>query len=349
MAALLVKHGRPGFYFRVIEEGDVEAGDEIVQVASGPESMSVSEINALLYLPPHPRERLERALQIPALSRGWRRSFAALLEQHSTESAAAGNAGLGPAASPPPAWRGFRPFRVSRKIAETNDVTSLILEPADGHPGAVALPGQFVIVRLGPSATPAMTRSYSLSRAFRCGVLSPQHQTRSPRHRQHLHRRRAPARRPRATRCAPRQLHAAAGHAARCPAERRHRRDAGSRDAPRARCGRIAARCLVAARHPQRPRACLRRRGARTPGQASSPSQPCLLQHARSRRSPRGRFRQHRTSGSAPAPATQCAARRRLLSLRTGHVHERPHDRPPRVGRRTRSHPHRIVRRRGHP
>ena len=134
MAALLVKHGRPGFYFRVIEEGDVEAGDEIIQVASGPESMSVSEINALLYLPPHPRERLERALQIPALSRGWRRSFAALLEQHSTESAATGNAGLGPAASPPPAWRGFRPFRVSRKIAETNDVTSLILEPADGHP-----------------------------------------------------------------------------------------------------------------------------------------------------------------------------------------------------------------------
>lgn len=164
MAALLVKHGRPGFYFRVIEEGDVEAGDEIIQVARGPESMSVFEINALLYLPPHPRERLERALRIPALSRGWHHSFAALLDHRSTESATAGNAGLGPAASPPPAWRGFRPFRVSRKIAETNSVTSLILDPADGHPGAVALPGQFVIVRLGASTAPAMTRSYSLSR-----------------------------------------------------------------------------------------------------------------------------------------------------------------------------------------
>lgn len=163
-AALLVKHGRPGFYFRVIEEGDVEAGDEIIQVACGPESMSVFEINALLYLPPHPRERLERALRIPALSRGWHHSFAALLKQRSTESATAGNAGLGPAARPPPAWRGFRPIRVSRKIAETNSVTSLILDPADGHPGAVALPGQFVIVRLGPPAAPAMTRSYSLSR-----------------------------------------------------------------------------------------------------------------------------------------------------------------------------------------
>ena len=33
MAALLVKHGRPGFYFRVLEEGEVEAGDEIALVA----------------------------------------------------------------------------------------------------------------------------------------------------------------------------------------------------------------------------------------------------------------------------------------------------------------------------
>jgi len=161
MAALLVKHGRPGFYFRVIEEGDVAAGDEITQVADGPERMSVFEVNALLYLPPHPRERLERALKIPALSRGWHRSLAALLAQK--DKPASGNAGLGPAASPPPAWRGFRPFRVSRKIAESSNVTSLILEPADGQPVATALPGQFVVVRLGSSATAAMMRSYSLS------------------------------------------------------------------------------------------------------------------------------------------------------------------------------------------
>ena len=45
MAALVVKHGRPGFYFRVLDEGEVEAGDEITQVASGPERMSVFEIN----------------------------------------------------------------------------------------------------------------------------------------------------------------------------------------------------------------------------------------------------------------------------------------------------------------
>jgi hypothetical protein len=54
--------------------------------------MSVVEINALLYLPTHPRERLERALRIPALSRGWHRSFEALLEQRK-ENKAAGNPG----------------------------------------------------------------------------------------------------------------------------------------------------------------------------------------------------------------------------------------------------------------
>ena len=36
MAALLVSHGRPGFYFRVIEEGEVEAGEEIIKLAREP-------------------------------------------------------------------------------------------------------------------------------------------------------------------------------------------------------------------------------------------------------------------------------------------------------------------------
>jgi ferredoxin-NADP reductase/MOSC domain-containing protein YiiM len=163
MAALLVKHGRPGFYFRVLEEGEVEAGDEIIQVASGPERMSVAEIDALLYLPGHPRDRLERALRIPTLSAGWRRSFEALLTQERKGGATTGNAGLAAASGPPPAWRGFRPLRVSRKVRESGNVTSLLLEPADGQPIATALPGQFVVLRLGPASAPPLMRSYSLS------------------------------------------------------------------------------------------------------------------------------------------------------------------------------------------
>src|SRR5258708_2521007 len=65
MPALLVARGRPGFYLRVLEEGEVGEGDEIVQVATGPERMSIAEIDALLYKPGHDPSALVRALRIP--------------------------------------------------------------------------------------------------------------------------------------------------------------------------------------------------------------------------------------------------------------------------------------------
>lgn len=164
MAAMLVAHGRPGFYFRVIEEGEVGARDEIVQVAAGPEGMTVSEVNALLYLPGHPTNQLEQALRIPALSQGWRASFEALLDRQRSGGVASGSPGLTAATGPPPAWTGFRPLRVSRKNRESGSVTSLVLEPTDGRALAAALPGQFVVLRLKPVPdAPALLRSYSLS------------------------------------------------------------------------------------------------------------------------------------------------------------------------------------------
>jgi ferredoxin-NADP reductase/MOSC domain-containing protein YiiM len=160
MAALLVARHRPGFYLRVLEEGEVEAGDEIVQVGAGPERMTVSEIDALLYLPGRSRSQLERALRIPALSAGWRGSFQALLAKEEGGGATTGDTGVGT----PPAWTGFRKVRVSRKSRESASVTSLVLESVDGLPLTAALPGQFVVLRLGlaPDA-PAQMRSYSLS------------------------------------------------------------------------------------------------------------------------------------------------------------------------------------------
>jgi len=76
MPALLVSHHRPGFYFRVLTEGAVRAGDEITRLAAGPEGMTVAEIDALLYLPGHPWRQVLRALRIPALSPGWKASGA---------------------------------------------------------------------------------------------------------------------------------------------------------------------------------------------------------------------------------------------------------------------------------
>jgi ferredoxin-NADP reductase/MOSC domain-containing protein YiiM/ferredoxin len=166
MAALLVSHGRPGFYFRVLEEGEVRAGDDIVKVTAGPERVTVAEINALLYLPGHPASGLERALRIPALSAGWRTSIAALLDRERRGGGTTGNPGLGPPTGPPPAWQGFRRLRVSGKLQESSNVTSLVLEPADGAPLTAAPAGQFIVLRLKPRADKsALLRSYSLSGA----------------------------------------------------------------------------------------------------------------------------------------------------------------------------------------
>ena len=166
MAALLTSSGKPGFYLRVLQEGEVETGDEIVKVVDGPERMTVAEINALLYLPGHSRQQLERALRIPALSAGWQTSFQAFLRQESSGGLMTGNPGLGPELGSPPAWPGFRPLRVSRIHRESSSVLSLVLVPADGRPLVAAEPGQFVVLRLRPTPdAPPLLRSYSLSDA----------------------------------------------------------------------------------------------------------------------------------------------------------------------------------------
>jgi ferredoxin-NADP reductase/MOSC domain-containing protein YiiM len=161
--ALLVSHHRPGFYFRVLREGAVQAGEDIVKTASGPQSMTVAETDALLYLPGHPRARVERALRIPALPTGWRNSFRELLDQAGAPGGAEGNAGL-TAVSPPPAWPGFRPLAVTAIERESESVVSVYLADPKGAAVPPAEPGQFLTLRLVVDATAQpLLRSYSLS------------------------------------------------------------------------------------------------------------------------------------------------------------------------------------------
>ncbi len=162
MAALLTGSGRPGFYLRVLEEGEVGAGDEIAKTGEAKERMTVAEINALLYSPAHPRDRLQRALRIEALPAGWRSSFEALL----ATGAAGGNAGLAPEPAAHPAAPGFRPLGVSAIEDESADVLSLTLQKGEGEALALPLPlpGQFVVLRLAAGGR-TIFRSYSLSGA----------------------------------------------------------------------------------------------------------------------------------------------------------------------------------------
>jgi ferredoxin-NADP reductase/MOSC domain-containing protein YiiM len=180
MAALLVAHHRPGFYLRVLKEGEVEAGDSIVKVRDGPGHLTVTEADALLYLPGHDHARLKDALRIAALSEGWKTSFRALTGQQN-EGSWTGNAGLALGPGPPPAWPGYRPMRVAAIRPESRAVFSLDLEPADGGVVTPALPGQFITLRLSTAARRApLVRSYSLSGSpawprYRIGVKQEPH------------------------------------------------------------------------------------------------------------------------------------------------------------------------------
>jgi len=168
MPALLTSSGRPGFYFRVLQEGEVGAGDDILKVGEAQERMTVSEINALLYFPNHRRDQLERAVRIEALSAGWRVSFERMLK--SQQDAGSGNAGLTPSSARHPAAPGFRPLEVTAVDQESADVYSLTMRDPHGQPLPAPLPGQYVVLRLQPATgAPPLFRSYSLS-----GPASPE-------------------------------------------------------------------------------------------------------------------------------------------------------------------------------
>jgi ferredoxin-NADP reductase/MOSC domain-containing protein YiiM len=163
MAALLVAHHRPGFYFRVLQEGEVGAGDDIVKMVDGPERITVAEVDGLLYLPGRSRKELQRALRVPALSKGWQGSFHAMLEQDLSSKAEVGNPGLA-YEEQASAWPGFRQMRVASIHKESDNVTSFVLDPVDGQPLGKFQAGQFVVLRLlvDPSKPPIL-RTYSLS------------------------------------------------------------------------------------------------------------------------------------------------------------------------------------------
>ncbi|HVW42116.1 MAG TPA: MOSC and FAD-binding oxidoreductase domain-containing protein [Amycolatopsis sp.] len=166
MPSLLVSHHRPGFYFRVVTEGQVRAGDEIVRTRIGRHELSVADTDALLYLPDRDTRRLRDAVDIPALSPGWRSSFHDLLDR--------------PAPAGPSGWPGFRPLRVSRIEPESATVTSIHLTAEDGSALPRPKPGQYLTVRVAGAADPAPVRNYSLSATpsgteYRIGVKREAH------------------------------------------------------------------------------------------------------------------------------------------------------------------------------
>lgn len=72
---MFLASGRVGFMLRVLEEGELGAGDSFERLKAGPEQITVRKINHLLYFDPENLDEAQVALRIPALSPGWRGSF----------------------------------------------------------------------------------------------------------------------------------------------------------------------------------------------------------------------------------------------------------------------------------
>ena len=173
MPNLLVAHHRPGFYFRVITEGRVQAGDAIVRTRRGRHELSVADVDALLYLPDRDVDQLRKAVDVPALSPGWQQSFTELLAAHENSTGA-----TAPPIGVEPGWSGFRRLRVAGTHRESAAIMSIRLEAADHTTLPIPRPGQYLTLRVPDAGDPAPLRSYSLSGAggeYRISVKREDH------------------------------------------------------------------------------------------------------------------------------------------------------------------------------
>ncbi len=74
-----LQSGRPGFYFRIVESGELGVGDEVTRIDRGLTGMTVREIWELSYGGGSDRERTKLALEIPTLGDEWRKPMLAKL------------------------------------------------------------------------------------------------------------------------------------------------------------------------------------------------------------------------------------------------------------------------------
>jgi MOSC domain-containing protein YiiM len=73
---LFMASGRTGFYLRVLQEGEVGAGDVIERIEVDPEKMTVQEVFHLAFRDQENLEAIDKALRLRGLSPGWRSMFA---------------------------------------------------------------------------------------------------------------------------------------------------------------------------------------------------------------------------------------------------------------------------------
>jgi MOSC domain-containing protein YiiM len=79
LVKLVINSGFSGFYFRVLQEGEVRVGAPLVLVEKDPNLISVSFANNIFHHDRKNREGIESVLTIPSLSESWQRSLQRLM------------------------------------------------------------------------------------------------------------------------------------------------------------------------------------------------------------------------------------------------------------------------------
>ncbi len=76
-----LRSGRPGFYFSVLEEGEVSVGDEIELLSRDENNLTVADVTRLYVSEKDNLELLNRALKVKALPESWRGYFQLQIEK----------------------------------------------------------------------------------------------------------------------------------------------------------------------------------------------------------------------------------------------------------------------------
>ncbi|MEA3278097.1 MAG: MOSC domain-containing protein [Pseudomonadota bacterium] len=145
--------GRSGFYFRVLEEGEIGAGDAIELLERDTRSATIAEFIAIYLHRSNDPESLRRMLAARGLGSAWRVWFKTMLQKAEPVPTESG-------------WEGYRTFVVDRKVPESDTITSFYLRPKDEEPLPPHRPGQFLTFRLDiPDKARPVTRTYTISDA----------------------------------------------------------------------------------------------------------------------------------------------------------------------------------------
>ena len=150
-AARFQQSGRMGFYFRVLEEGEIGAGDAIELVDRDEKSVTIAEFIKVYLYDAHDPTSLRRLLASRDLGDAWRSYVDKMLNSAELVTGPAG-------------WHGFRTFIVDRKVPESTTITSFYLKPKDRETLPIYLPGQFLTFRMQiRGQSKPVLRTYSLS------------------------------------------------------------------------------------------------------------------------------------------------------------------------------------------